>query len=176
MNIISQLGAMAQAESTVSFAEAEEVYVDQLITEVVTQNAPLANAKRQKLICHDSASVKAKGDRLWVKQILSNLISNAIKYSLPNATTTVSLSADPSSKMAYIKVQDEGLGFNEEDLRNIFKKYKKLSATPTNNESSTGLGLYIPKTLVEKMGGTIEVRSAGLGKGSTFILSLPLHD
>lgn len=71
-------------------------------------------------------------------------------------------------------MSDEGPGISEEDQRLMFRKFMKLSARPTNGESSTGLGLSIVKALVEELGGRIEVESV-VGKGTTFRCEIPVH-
>jgi signal transduction histidine kinase len=70
-------------------------------------------------------------------------------------------------------VQDEGPGFNEFDKKNLYQKFKKLTARPTAGESSNGLGLAIVKTLVDRLNGQIELISE-VGKGSKFIVRLPI--
>ena len=67
---------------------------------------------------------------------------------------------------------DEGPGFSESDLKKVFGKFQKLSARPTGAESSSGLGLFITKTIVDKLNGSINLESE-LGKGSTFIVKFP---
>jgi signal transduction histidine kinase/PAS domain-containing protein len=102
--------------------------------------------------------------------IFSNLISNAIKFSPFGKDITVKL--DLRDDLVYLSVMDNGPGLNEDDKLNIFNAYKKLSAKPTNNEVSSGLGLFITKNLVEFNKGEIYFESK-LGKGTTFYVKLP---
>jgi len=104
--------------------------------------------------------------------VISNLISNAIKYSLPDTTITISEEICKCKIIFFIK--DQGLGMTKEDLEKVFGEFAKLSARPTANENSSGLGLSIVKKLVEKMGGEVHAQSEGKGKGSTFSFSLKL--
>ncbi len=97
-------------------------------------------------------------------RILENLLSNAIKFS--PMYSVISFTA--SDKMVCIK--DQGPGFSEEDIKNVFGKFKKLSARPTAGESSTGLGLYIVKLLADKLKLGIHIESK-LGEGSTITLN-----
>ena len=76
------------------------------------------------------------------------------------------------SKNAIIKVRDQRPGFTDTDRLSHYKKFKKLSAKPTSSESSNGLGLAIVKTLIDRLGGTIELISSE-GKGSEFVVSIP---
>lgn len=172
LDIIAQLTAMADVESHEEHASEERFAVDAVVAAVVTENVPLAEYKQQQLELGELASVVTQGNRVWLRRIVANLVSNAIKYSLPKATTTVALQADATHFK--IIVTDEGLGFSEADLKQAFTKFAKLSAKPTGNESSSGLGLYILKTLTGKMGGGVSVVSDGKGKGSKFTVTLPI--
>lgn len=115
-------------------------------------------------------------DNNKIGQVLENLISNAIKFSPFNKNIWISSERvfNEKDKKNYIRVavKDEGPGISEEDMKKLFGKFAKLSARPTNDESSTGLGLSIVKKLVEAMGGTIWCESE-LGKGAAFIMELP---
>jgi len=104
---------------------------------------------------------------LTLQRILDNLISNALKFSNPNTTIHIKVLNTESS--FYISVQDEGPGVSAEEQKKMFKKFQKLSPRATGGESSTGLGLAIVKSLVERLGGTISVRSE-LGKGTAFVI------
>ena len=109
-------------------------------------------------------------DKEALDSVLSNLISNAIKYSLPN--TTVQLYHIIEKGKVIFCIKDEGLGMSDEDLKKVFGEFAKLSARPTGGEGSSGLGLSLVKKLVEQMGGTVSASSEGKGKGSTFSFSL----
>jgi two-component system sensor histidine kinase/response regulator len=109
-------------------------------------------------------------DKNILDRILSNLISNAIKYSHPY--TQIKIYTEVLSHRLNLVVKDEGLGMSEEDLKNLFQEFKKLSAQPTGAESSTGLGLSIARKLVDQLGGEIVAHSAGKNKGSEFEIKL----
>lgn len=111
-------------------------------------------------------------DKNALDHIVSNLISNAIKYSPPS--TQVVIYSELLSDRLKIVIQDHGLGMTDEDLQSVFTEFKTLSARPTGNETSTGLGLSIVKQLVEQIGGDISVKSEGKNKGSTFEVTLVL--
>lgn len=109
----------------------------------------------------------------YLRRIIDNLITNCIKFSPPGKSIYLETTHDPATNHVKIKIADEGPGFSQGDLPHLFKKFKKLSARPTAGESSTGLGLSIVKTLVDKLGGLITVESLP-GRGATFMLSLPV--
>jgi two-component system, sensor histidine kinase and response regulator len=128
----------------------------------------------EKNITIDLLVVKELPDAYFDKDALDsvfcNLISNAIKYSMPNTTITISNSIENNLMRFYFK--DQGLGMTSEDLKKVFGQFAKLSARPTGNESSSGLGLSIVKKFVELMGGEVFAFSEGPNLGSTFSFTL----
>lgn len=108
---------------------------------------------------------KILGDFNAIQRIIENLVSNAYKFS-PHSSYVL-ISATKEGSQVQLLVQDQGLGMSELDRGKLFTKFEKLSASPTGNEKSTGLGLYIVKNLVSEMNGTILVESE-LDKGTTF--------
>jgi signal transduction histidine kinase len=103
-------------------------------------------------------------------QVLTNLISNALKYS-PGASE-VRVQIQRSGDEAIVAVSDTGVGISEEDVAELFKPFAR-GATPDRNVSGTGLGLFISQQIVERHQGTLSVSSA-IGLGTTFTLRLPL--
>lgn len=114
--------------------------------------------------------VWADSDRL--EQILTNLIDNAIKYSPPNTTVTIE-ARELTSKPAFVEisVNDEGEGIPEEHLAEIFNKFSRLDNPLVRQTEGTGLGLYITKSLVVALGGSISVTSQP--KSTTFTVKIP---
>lgn len=108
-----------------------------------------------------------------LREAFDNLISNAIKYTPVGGIVTVS--ARLNDKTLVISIRDTGLGMTQEDMQNAFGEFKRLSAQPTNGESSTGLGLFIVKKIIDLHDGTVVISSEGLGKGTVFTLTLPLN-
>jgi len=109
-------------------------------------------------------------DRDRVLEVLSNLVSNALKFTPPGGSVTVWCEPDPDGFVAH--VEDTGPGLSSEDLKAAFRRFGKLSARPTGGEPSTGLGLAIVKKLVEMQGGRVWVTSRP-GHGARFSFSLP---
>lgn len=130
-----------------------------------------AKAKGIEIINNESDDhLFYKSDKVYLSRILDNLISNAIKFSEDNSK--VKLSAGAKNNFVYISVEDQGPGFSEEDKKSIYTKFKKLSARPTAGESSNGLGLAIVKTLVDRLGGEIDLDSKPK-VGSKFTIKFP---
>jgi len=121
-------------------------------------------------LCRGANSIWA--DKLRFHQIITNLISNAYKYSSSEATITVT--AKESYGFVQIDVSDTGMGISETDLPRLFSKFFRADNSLTRKESGTGLGLYITRLLVEAQGGQIWVESE-LGVGSTFSFTSPLN-
>jgi PAS domain S-box-containing protein len=105
------------------------------------------------------------------RQVLTNLVDNAVKYSPDGGKVIVSVTIE-GSQLRYT-VRDEGLGVPPSEHRRIFEKFYRLDPDLTRGVGGTGLGLYISRELLDRMGGRIWVESSGTG-GSTFVAELPL--
>ena len=115
-------------------------------------------------------AMKVLGDQVAVRQIIENLMSNAVKYSPIGGRVALRLSE--LNGALQLEVQDNGSGISPDEFPQLFIKFSRLSARPTDGESSHGLGLYIVKALVATMQGKVWCESQ-LGKGSIFFVSLP---
>ncbi len=115
-------------------------------------------------------------DSLKVEQILFNIIGNAIKFT-DKGTINVQCSSEKATdnkEYLTIKIQDTGIGMNEETVKNIFSKYSQAKGQKSSGQKGTGLGMAITKELVDLMKGSIEVEST-INQGTTFTLSLPVE-
>ena len=119
------------------------------------------------------------GDPDRIRQVISNLVFNAIKFTHPGGRITVRLSNSRNKLMEagmytyHFEVEDTGIGIPKDDVPRLFKNYSQLSTSIQGNNSGLGLGLAISKGLVEIMGGEIWVKSK-VGKGACFVFELPL--
>jgi len=152
-------------------SKSEPCDLSSLVHDCIEANLPNATHKQIEVEANELELLVVLTDRTAARQILDNLISNAVKYSPRGATVNVDLLAMGSS--ALIRVRDRGPGLSEEDQKNLFKKFCRLSAKPTGGESSNGLGLAIAHRLAKALSGGIRCEST-LGEGSTFIFELPL--
>jgi signal transduction histidine kinase len=112
-------------------------------------------------------------DQARIKQVLVNLISNAVKYSF--SRTIILLIVKVFEKEVWVSVKDQGQGIPVEEMKKLFKDFSRTSVKPTAGEKSIGLGLAITRRIVEAHGGIIWVDSE-IGKGSTFTFSLPTKE
>lgn len=115
-------------------------------------------------------SVPVLTDPFHYERIVSNLVSNAIKYSPKGKNVWIALQV--KSKRLETLVRDEGPGISADDRKKMFGKFQRLSARPTDGESSNGLGLSIVKSFAEQIGGEVKVNSKP-GEGAEFVLSIP---
>ncbi len=114
------------------------------------------------------------GDTVRIKQTVSNILSNAIKFTPQDGSIVLELSYDYDNHMLQCCIQDNGIGISKENLENIFTSFTQADATTTRKFGGTGLGLSISKHLVELMGGNIKVESEE-GRGSKFSFSFALE-
>jgi PAS domain S-box-containing protein len=136
---------------------------------------PIIDAKRHTFtIDAPDESVRFMADPLRLAQILSNLLTNAAKYTDPQGRIQLRVECGPGS--ITFTVTDSGIGIATEALKNIFEMFSQVKSAQDRSEGGLGIGLSLTKGLVDLHGGTIEAHSAGLGFGSEFIVRLPRGD
>jgi len=129
--------------------------------------------KNHKYICNYEKNLpKILIDTDKFQQIMLNLIDNASKYSSEESTVQITAGQNFNDNTLFITVKDEGIGINEEDINRIFNKFSRIDSPLTRKIQGNGLGLYITKTLVEKMNGVISVKSSD--KGSEFTVEFKI--
>jgi signal transduction histidine kinase len=153
------------------------VAVQNLIEEVLDQHQTAAARKQQRLELKAPSDLPNPlvvfTDAGALRQVLENLISNAVKFSPPQRPIEVTLAVEPEG--VRIEIRDQGPGFTAEDLAQMFRRYQRLSARPTGGEPSTGLGLSIAQKLMGLLGGHLDCVSTP-GAGATFRIRLPFAD
>ncbi|MER3432879.1 MAG: PAS domain-containing sensor histidine kinase [Leptolyngbya sp. ERB_1_1] len=147
--------------------------LNELVVLTVEEMRSLSEQKKLSLHTHCSTTNSmVMNDRARVKQILVNLISNAIKFT-DAGSVCVQVKPGKFGRIAIV-VQDTGIGIDDADLDSIFQEFRQVNQTSTRQHGGTGLGLAITKALTELMGGEITVQSK-LGLGSTFTVELPIR-
>lgn len=170
LDIINDLLNVAQAEANKLKIKYKETDLVALLQKVISSQ--MAEFQRRNISLKletEEDPILAKVDPLHIQMVIENIINNANKYSNPNTNVTVIISA--TSRLATIKIKDEGIGIAKKDIPKLFNKFVRIENV-RSTASGTGLGLYWAKTLVELHGGRIRIESE-LGKGSTFIIRLP---
>jgi signal transduction histidine kinase len=146
--------------------------LDKLISESVDVVRPQAGEKHVGVVL-DLASLELHGDRGKLKQVLLNLLTNAVKYNRPNGDIRVACALDAEADQARISVRDTGYGISKENQKQMFQKFFRVADTAGFTQG-TGLGLAITKHIVEAHGGQIWLESEE-GIGTTFFVTLPMH-
>lgn len=149
----------------------KEFDVKEIIQMVVKEFEPIIKKKKLKLLFTDVGKLsKVFADPEKVIQILDNLIGNALKFT-SNGAIEIYLSGPADA--ALIEIKDSGMGISKEDQQKLFQKFPQIDASIVQTEKGTGLGLYICRELINKMGGEIWVESEGIDKGALFKLTIP---
>jgi signal transduction histidine kinase len=113
------------------------------------------------------------GDAAELQTAFTNLLDNAVKYSPDEPKISVRVKKS-NEKKVQIFIKDNGIGLEPAEMKRIFKRFYRVSNLSTQEKKGTGLGLFIVKSIIERHGGKIRADSKGEGKGSTFIVQLPL--
>jgi signal transduction histidine kinase len=171
LTLINDVLDLARVESGNIPLSLESVELGEVIDEVFTLLKPLANEKTITISNQvKSWSSFVLADRTRLKQLLLNLCSNAIKYNKENGTVVVSTKTNDKD-MIIINIMDTGIGIPDDQLKEIFKPFKRVTAM-TESIEGTGIGLAFSIKLLEKLNGRLSVQSS-LGEGSIFTMELP---
>jgi len=169
--LVSSMLELAQFDLGVELKH-KEVELVSLLNEIEAEFQPQAQAKKLKLTWKKSRTpIHVSGDPLKLRQMLSNLVSNAIKYTPEGGSVSLSMKAEED--MVVTRVQDTGYGIPAADLPFVFDRFYRIRSGKNAEVEGNGLGLAIVKSVVEQHGGNVSVESEP-EKGSCFSLSLPL--
>jgi PAS domain S-box-containing protein len=146
--------------------------IPELVKEVMSELEPIIKRSNLAVSARMPRGLPSlKSDRQKVKQIVLNLLSNALKFT-PSGSVTISAMHDARDRTIDIAVRDTGVGIPSDAQAKVFEDFRQLDSSPTRGYGGTGLGLSICRRLSQMLGGSIELESR-VGKGSTFTLSLP---
>jgi heavy metal sensor kinase len=171
--LIEDLLMLARADSGRLELRCEPVDLNKLCRQMADYITPLAQQRDQTLTYEPAqGTIIINADLQRIKQLLLNLLDNAIKYTPPGGSVTLGLKAE--NDQAVITVSDNGRGISAEDLPHIFERFFRRSGkTSDRSAAGFGLGLSIVKWIVDSHGGQIETNSQQ-GQGTTFTVKLPL--
>ena len=175
LKLLNDILDIARIESGILKIIFEEVNLKMFIDAVYTSTQMQAYQKDIEFVLdlpEENVIVRADTDRL--KQIFSNLISNAFKFTPRNGKITIKVSFVPEKNYALCEIIDTGIGILKENIKLIFDRFTQLDSGTTRKYQGAGLGLYITKSLIELMGGLINVKSKGKNEGAKFIFTIPL--
>ncbi|MFE8596104.1 hybrid sensor histidine kinase/response regulator [Archangium violaceum] len=164
LNALFDVSRIAQGKLALDVTDTD---LSEVLGEVAAWFAPEAARMGSKLWVEGETHVPGRWDRLRLEQVVTNLLSNAIRY---GAGRPIHVRAETEGHLARLMVRDEGIGISPEAQERIFGKFER--AVSERHYGGLGLGLYITRSIVEAMGGTIRVDSRP-GQGSTFTVELP---
>jgi signal transduction histidine kinase len=170
-NLIDDLLDLSQIDQGGLSLTMSEFNAGEMLTEVLDGFRPITDAKSQEIISSfPSRPVSIRADRDRLAQIMTNLLSNASKYS-PNGAE-IGVSARRWKDRLYFSVTDHGIGISDEDRKSLFTLFFRADNVETRAIPGTGIGLYIAKTIIDLHGGRIEVRPP-TGDGTTMGFYVP---
>lgn len=168
VKLIEYLVDFAKGTQSEIVLKKDLVDIKAVVGEALRELAPMIADKNIRVTCNEASLPVVVGDERALKEIFMNLIENAVKYNKENGS--IIIKGTQHDSIGYISVEDTGVGIAEEHMPKLFTSY--FRAYRGADIQGTGLGLFIIKGLIQKMGGRVEVASV-LGQGSTFTVSLP---
>ena len=169
VNDILELSKLEQKQVPLKI---EEINLTEAVISTFQLVKQKADEKKMKLNIIEEDNLFITGDSSRLKQILANLINNAVVYTQESGEVEVTIKKE--NNFAVIKVSDNGIGIPEDEQDRIFERFYRVDKARSRNSGGTGLGLSIVKYLIENLNGSISVESK-LGLGTTFIVKLPIH-
>lgn len=168
--LINDLLDFSEIESGKLTLTPEQFDIQSFLDGVIVDQRRIATLKGTQIRLEMSIGGKIMADKHRLRQVMENLISNAIKYSPPGSAVVVQAVREDTRWR--VNVRDEGPGIKPEDRERLFKPFSRLSSRPTGGEKSTGLGLAVSRWAIEAHGGEIGVEAES-GKGSNFWFTIP---
>lgn len=169
LNLINDILDLSKIEAGMMKLEPETIKISILLNDLSEEVRPLAAEKKLDFVLEAEEEIECYHDYTRVRQVIMNLISNAIKFTTEGEVRIKTGKLDNSF---FIEVRDTGIGIKEDDMEHIFDEFVQADGSITREFGGTGLGLSISRKLIEMMGGRIEVESQWK-KGTAFKVILP---
>jgi signal transduction histidine kinase len=164
---------ITKIETGMVTVNAEQIDIYQLVAELESDYAMVSKEKSVSVNWRVPAGLpKVLTDRMKLRQVLINLVNNAIKFT-DQGSVDVCFCALADEAVVEFRVRDTGIGIAEEFLPHIFEKFRQIDSTTTRHYSGAGLGLYVVKIFVEVLGGVVSVQSKP-DEGTTFTVRVPV--
>lgn len=170
IQLINDLLDVSRIQTGKLTIELSDFPIPPYLTEVLSTLASFSKESGIKVTVKTIPLDEVQADPKWVKQILDNLISNGIKFTQKGS---VVVSSEVDEQFVTIFVKDSGVGIEKDEQGRLFEKFRQLSSNVYARKVGSGLGLFISKTVAQKMGGDVVLVKSSKDKGSTFGLSLP---
>jgi signal transduction histidine kinase len=174
LTLINEVLDMAKIESGRVTLGMEPVMISDMLNDVLKTSRSLARkGVLYEYVSHLPDDMMIMADTVRLRQILLNMVSNALKFTEQGSVT---LEAEQNNEMVQIRVRDTGLGIPPDKLETIFEAFSQVDTSTTRKVGGTGLGLPISRRLAEMHGGWLWADSKGIGEGSVFYLEIPIGD
>jgi len=175
--LVDDLLDVSQLESKSFKVNKSRANLSNIIINCIKEMKYFSNKRNHEIDVDILPELYVNIDDSRIELVFTNLISNAIKYTPSNGKIQINMQSD--GKFAQIKISDSGVGLSSEEIKNLFKKFSTIES-PLKKDldmdlGSTGLGLFLSKEIIKLHGGEIWAESEGKGKGSTFIVKIPVE-
>ena len=168
-DLINELLDVSRIEQGRLTVEPKDIQVNEIIQNVITTSTPQAQQKGLKIKFSSTTLPLVNSDPNRLRQVITNLISNSIKYTLKGE---INITAIQKGKFIEVSVKDTGIGIPAEELQKLFTRFHRVQDKQTEEIRGTGLGLWITKNIVELLGGKIQAESI-YGTGTNIIFTIP---
>ena len=171
--LVSDLLTVSRIETATLPLKREEVSLGNLVNKLISEFQPFAKASNVKIELKSQKDLpQILTDPFQVRLVIENLLDNAIRYVKDNGKIKILL--EKRAQKLYFEIEDNGVGIPREDQKYIFQKFFRSENILKYQTQGSGLGLYISKAIVERLGGRIGFKSKE-GEGTTFYFTLPMQ-
>ncbi|HVT35993.1 MAG TPA: ATP-binding protein, partial [Nevskiaceae bacterium] len=157
--------------------EMEPLEIEAAVNRAIETNRPIFESRGQRLTVRvPDSPVIVRADMTRLSEAIGNLLNNAAKYTDEGGEIVLSVDLSDDARLVAVRVKDSGMGIPPEMLPKVFELFTQVDHTLHRAQGGLGIGLALVRRLMEMHGGTVEGHSDGVGKGSEFVLRLPVHD